>query len=310
MKLALFAVVSSASLERHPDRAPDLPLQLGRPLLQTVSAAFVEAKPEGLPFADAGRAELSRGLLHELWLALDLGQDGHDATDGARALPAHSGGELAGVARSLHDEDRPETRVSRHLRPRQRFAQRRRGPALVEDAAARDHEPRGFAAALSRRDRCDDASPSSARGLLSGPAAIRSYTLASWPVMRPRDTSSADQFVAAPGIIPNDTTHPENTMTKSDLIAALAARTSISNALAEQIVSTIFDSMTDALVAGERIELRGFGTFTVRSYDGYTGRNPRSGEAVEVAPKKLPFFKVGRELKELVGRGRGGDGDV
>ena len=93
-------------------------------------------------------------------------------------------------------------------------------------------------------------------------------------------------------------------MTKSDLFAALAVRSSISNSLAEQIVNTIFDSMTDALVAGEKIELRGFGTFTVRSYDGYTGRNPRTGETVEVAPKKLPFFKAGKDLKELVDRER------
>jgi integration host factor subunit beta len=93
-------------------------------------------------------------------------------------------------------------------------------------------------------------------------------------------------------------------MTKSDLFAALAVRSSISSSLAEQIVNTIFDSMTAALVAGEKIELRGFGTFTVRSYDSYTGRNPRTGETVEVAPKKLPFFKVGKDLKELVDRKR------
>jgi len=93
-------------------------------------------------------------------------------------------------------------------------------------------------------------------------------------------------------------------MTKSDLFAALAVRSSISSSLAEQLVNSIFDSMADALVAGEKIELRGFGTFTVRSYDGYTGRNPRTGETVEVAPKKLPFFKVGKELKELVDRER------
>ena len=93
-------------------------------------------------------------------------------------------------------------------------------------------------------------------------------------------------------------------MTKSDLIATLAARASISAGQAEQLVNSIFDAMADALVAGERIELRGFGTFTVRSYDGYTGRNPRTGETVEVAPKKLPFFKVGKDLKDLVTRGR------
>ena len=94
-------------------------------------------------------------------------------------------------------------------------------------------------------------------------------------------------------------------MTKSDLIAALAARTTITASQAERVVNAIFDSMTDALVGGEGIEIRGFGSFTVRSYDGYMGRNPRTGVAVEVAPKKLPFFKVGKELKEMVDRGRG-----
>lgn len=93
-------------------------------------------------------------------------------------------------------------------------------------------------------------------------------------------------------------------MTKSDLIAALAARASIPAGQAEQLVNTFFDAMCDALVAGERIELRGFGTFTVRNYDGYAGRNPRTGETVEVAPKKLPFFKVGKDLKELVNRAK------
>ena len=93
-------------------------------------------------------------------------------------------------------------------------------------------------------------------------------------------------------------------MTKSDVIAALAARSPVTASHAERVVNTIFDAMTEALVAGEGIEIRGFGSFTVRSYDGYTGRNPRSGEAVAVAPKRLPFFKVGKELKDLVNRGR------
>jgi len=93
-------------------------------------------------------------------------------------------------------------------------------------------------------------------------------------------------------------------MTKSDLINALAARANITHSRAEQVVNVIFDSMTDSLVRGEGIEIRGFGSFSVRSYDGYQGRNPRTGEPVEVAPKRLPFFKVGKELKLLVDRGR------
>lgn len=93
-------------------------------------------------------------------------------------------------------------------------------------------------------------------------------------------------------------------MTKSDLINALAARANITHSRAEQVVNVIFDAMTESLVAGEGIEIRGFGSFSVRSYKGYKGRNPRTGEPVEVAPKRLPFFKVGKELKELVNRGR------
>ncbi len=93
-------------------------------------------------------------------------------------------------------------------------------------------------------------------------------------------------------------------MTKSDLITALAARTAMPSSKAEAVVNVVFDSMTDALLAGEGIELRGFGSFSIREYKGYTGRNPKTGESVEVAPKRLPFFKVGKELKGLVDRGR------
>lgn len=90
-------------------------------------------------------------------------------------------------------------------------------------------------------------------------------------------------------------------MTKFNLIQKLMER---SNALAQQdaktIVSTIFSSMANALAKGERIEIRGFGNFTVRTYQSYKGRNPRTGTKVDVLPKKLPFFKVGKELKERV----------
>jgi len=90
-------------------------------------------------------------------------------------------------------------------------------------------------------------------------------------------------------------------MTKFQLIQKLMEK---SNNLAQQdaktIVNTIFSSMCDALVKGERIEIRGFGNFTVRVYQSYLGRNPRTGTKVEVAPKRLPFFKVGKELKERV----------
>ncbi|MFW6050021.1 MAG: HU family DNA-binding protein [Myxococcota bacterium] len=89
-------------------------------------------------------------------------------------------------------------------------------------------------------------------------------------------------------------------MTKSELIDAVAQRTKITKSRAEQVVNTVFDTMTGALEGGEGIEIRGFGSFTVRHYKAYNGRNPRTGKPVPVPRKRLPFFKVGKELKELV----------
>lgn len=89
-------------------------------------------------------------------------------------------------------------------------------------------------------------------------------------------------------------------MNKSELVEALATQKGLSFKKAEEIVNTIFDSMTQALVKGDRIEIRGFGSFVVRDYKSYTGRNPKTGDLIEVKPKKLPFFKVGKELKERV----------
>ncbi|CAG1772680.1 DNA-binding protein HU [uncultured bacterium] len=89
-------------------------------------------------------------------------------------------------------------------------------------------------------------------------------------------------------------------MTKSELIDAVARRTKITKSRAEQVVNTIFEAMTSSLERGEGIEIRGFGSFTVRQYKEYKGRNPRTGQTVPVPPKRLPFFKVGKELKELV----------
>ncbi len=95
-------------------------------------------------------------------------------------------------------------------------------------------------------------------------------------------------------------------MTKSELIETLAQQKDIPYRRAEQVINEIFDAMSEALVAGDRIEIRGFGSFVVKEYDGYTGRNPKSGEQIEVKPKKLPFFKVGKQLKERVlGEGLG-----
>lgn len=89
-------------------------------------------------------------------------------------------------------------------------------------------------------------------------------------------------------------------MTKSELIDAVARRSEITKSRAEEVVNCIFDAMTAALERGEGIEIRGFGSFTVRDYKAYNGRNPRTGQKVPVPPKRLPFFKVGKELKELV----------
>jgi len=94
-------------------------------------------------------------------------------------------------------------------------------------------------------------------------------------------------------------------MTKSELIDAVARRTQITKSRAELVVNCVFDSMTAALERGEGIEIRGFGSFTVREYKPYSGRNPRTGRAVPVPEKRLPFFKVGKELKELVNEGKG-----
>ncbi|MCH2109007.1 MAG: integration host factor subunit beta [Polyangiaceae bacterium] len=93
-------------------------------------------------------------------------------------------------------------------------------------------------------------------------------------------------------------------MTKSELIEAIAARGGLTRARAEAIVNCVFDSMTDAMRKGEGVEIRGFGSFTVRPYKPYAGRNPRTGRPVPVMAKHLPFFKVGKELRELVDKSR------
>jgi len=89
-------------------------------------------------------------------------------------------------------------------------------------------------------------------------------------------------------------------MTKSDLIAALAARENLTEKQATDTIHLIFKGFEDALIGGDRIEIRGWGSLAVREYKSYTGRNPKTGKNIEVKPKKLPFFKVGRELKGMV----------
>jgi len=90
-------------------------------------------------------------------------------------------------------------------------------------------------------------------------------------------------------------------MTKSGLIERVAELTPhISKKDTEVVVNTIFDSMTEALKQGERIEIRGFGSFQVKIREAREGRNPKTGEEVQIPAKRTPFFKVGKELKEKV----------
>lgn len=89
-------------------------------------------------------------------------------------------------------------------------------------------------------------------------------------------------------------------MNKSELIDKVSEKAGITKKRAEDMVNLVFDSMFNAMARGERIEIRGLGSFVVKSYGAYTGRNPRTGESIQVRPKKLPFFKVGKELKERV----------
>ena len=98
------------------------------------------------------------------------------------------------------------------------------------------------------------------------------------------------------------------TMTKSDLIDVLCETQKIPKGRAELLVQVVFESMEVALKRGERIEIRGFGSFELRSYRPYEGRNPRTGVRVSVQPKRLPFFKVGKELKERVNAGKQANG--
>ena len=87
-------------------------------------------------------------------------------------------------------------------------------------------------------------------------------------------------------------------MTKQQLIDRVAQRSEIPNTVASMIVNLIFDGMAEELAKAGRVEIRGFGSFSAREHKGYTGRNPRWGNTVEVKPQKSPFFRAGKELKE------------
>jgi len=89
-------------------------------------------------------------------------------------------------------------------------------------------------------------------------------------------------------------------MNKLELISALKQKSGLTKAEAAEVVEIFFDSLTNALARGERVEIRGLCSFFIKEYESYTGRNPKTGEKVTISPKKLPFFKCGKELKERV----------
>ncbi|HVS01618.1 MAG TPA: integration host factor subunit beta [Thermoanaerobaculia bacterium] len=89
-------------------------------------------------------------------------------------------------------------------------------------------------------------------------------------------------------------------MTKAELVEEVSQKTGLPKKQAEVIVNTVFESIVDSLKTGEKIELRGFGSFRIRRRDSRVGRNPKTGERVEVPAKRIPYFKPGKELRELL----------
>jgi len=92
-------------------------------------------------------------------------------------------------------------------------------------------------------------------------------------------------------------------MTKSELIDAVTVKAGIPRKRAEEVVNLVFESMKESLMAGDRIEIRGFGSFKTKHYEPYMGRNPKTGKLIQVKEKVLPVFKVGKELKNRVNQG-------
>ncbi len=90
-------------------------------------------------------------------------------------------------------------------------------------------------------------------------------------------------------------------MTKGDLIDLMAEKYPfLTHRAVETIVNTVFDELKEAILDGGRIEIRGFGSFKIKKYDGRSGRNPKTGESVEIPPTRLPYFKVGKELQDRI----------
>ena len=92
-------------------------------------------------------------------------------------------------------------------------------------------------------------------------------------------------------------------MHKSQLVATLSEDAQIPHNQADKIVDAFFHCIETGLIRGERTEIRGLGSFRIKEYRGYTGRNPKTGSAIYVPPKRMPFFRVGRELKATVANG-------
>ena len=108
------------------------------------------------------------------------------------------------------------------------------------------------------------------------------------------------QSVSEDHITPEDTKSEGVFMNRSDVISVLKEETNMSRKDAEKVTDIFFEAIEETLTKGERVEIRGFGSFTVNKYKPYTGRNPKSGTQINVPAKKLPFFKVGKELKDRV----------
>ncbi len=89
-------------------------------------------------------------------------------------------------------------------------------------------------------------------------------------------------------------------MTKSELVEVIASNKALPQKYVEAVVNTVIESIIDAMKRDERVEIRGFGNFTMRHYEAYVGRNPKTGERVSVPSKRMPFFKVGKDLRERV----------
>ena len=117
------------------------------------------------------------------------------------------------------------------------------------------------------------------------------------------EASPARRSSAAPGFVrmaSEEDVVNRGGMTKAELVEEVSTKTGLPKKQAEVIVNTVFESIVDSLKSGDKIELRGFGSFRIRRRDSRTGRNPKTGEKVDVPAKRIPYFKPGKELRELL----------